>query len=76
MLKICAKRSDQTVKVFHLRLCRLLEGPKRPISAEGTVNEFLGKTHYRDASSNLKHNGALRSAPENLSKFEWNRNGV
>ena len=34
VLKICVKRLHQTVNVFHLRLCRLLEEPKRP---EGTV---------------------------------------
>ena len=31
LLKFCVVRSDQTVQVFHLRFCRLLEGSKRQI---------------------------------------------
>ena len=54
LLAICVNRSDQTVHVFHLRLSRLLKGPKRPIKTES----ILGKTPYRGASSNLEHNGA------------------
>ena len=37
LLKICVKKLYQTVNVFHLRLCRLLKEPKRPIRTEGTV---------------------------------------
>ena len=66
LLEICIKRSDQTVYDFHLRLCRLLEGPKRPIKTES----ILGKTPYRGASSNLEHNGAPGSAPESLHNLE------
>ena len=57
LLEICVKISDQTVYVFHLRLCRLLECPKRPIQTES----ILGKPPYRGASSNLEHNGAPRA---------------
>ena len=66
LLKFCVKRSDQTVQVFHLRFCRLLEGPKRPIKTE----RIPGKTTYRGASSNLEHNGAPGSAPESLPSLE------
>ena len=52
LLKIFVKRLDQTVNVFHLRFCRLLKEPKRPIITAGTVPEFLGKTPYRGMSSN------------------------
>ena len=72
LLKICVKRSDQTVHVFHLRLCRLLEGPKRPIKTE----RILGNIPYRGASSNWKYNGAPGTTPESLTNLEWKRNGV
>ena len=62
--------------MFFLRLCRLLEGLRRPIRTEGTVPEFLGKTPYRDASGNLEHNGVPESASESLPKLEWSWNGV
>ena len=70
LLKICITRSDQTVKVFHLRFCRLLEGPKRPIKTE----RIPSKTPYRGASSNLEHNDVPKSAPEsllNLEQIKW-----
>ena len=70
LLENGVKSTDQTVHVFHLRLCRLLEGPKCPIKTES----ILGKTPYRGASSNLEHNGAPGSAPESyliLKEKKW-----
>ena len=46
------------------------------IKTEGTEPEIQGKTPYRGAASNLEHNGAPGSAPENLATLEWCRNGV
>ena len=66
LLEICVKRSYQTVHVFHLRLCRLLEGPKRPIKTES----IMGKIPYRGASSNLEHNSTPGRAPESLPNLE------
>ena len=41
LLKEWIKRS---VNIFHLRLCRLLEGPKRPIRTLGIEPEIQSKT--------------------------------
>ena len=69
LLNIFVKRLDQTVNVFHLRFCRLLKEPKRPIITEGTVPEFVGKTPYRRASSNWEHIGAPGNAPDSIPKL-------
>ena len=69
LLKIFAKRLDQTVNVFHSRFCRQLKEPKRPIITEGTVPEFLGKTPYRGASSNWEHSSAPGNAPDSIPKL-------
>ena len=60
---LLSKETNQTVYAFHLRLCHLLEGPKRPIRTEGTVPKFQGKIPYRGVSSNLDNYGAPGGAP-------------
>ena len=68
LLKEWIKRS---VNIFYLRLCHLLEGPKRLIRTEGIEPEIQSKTLYRGEASNLEHNGALECAPESLPNLEW-----